>query len=472
MLAALLGGCASAPPARPAITPLASAQALEQRSLSDPGLQRFLATQAGAPQAAGQAWTLQRLSLAALYFHPSLRVGRASVQLAEADLRIARQRPNPSLQLGLKYGSAATLMAPSPWTVGAAIGLLLESHAQRAAQTAQAQAGVHAAQLLLHAVRWQVRSRVQRAGIALWAARQQLRLQQQVLDTALALQGRTAARAQAGLDAPLAAALAQQAAQDAALQVSRDRGIAHAAQIALAAAIGVPETALQHARLDFFELHAAPPDPDAARLDRLRRAALERRDDVRAAWQRVQAAQAALQVAQALRDGVPPSIAPGAERDQGVNRLMVGVRVPMPLFNQHQGQIAAARARLAQQQALLQQAQAQALAHIEQAEAALSAARQQARQSAQLMAVNRALWAADNAAQAKGLIGPVHTLRAQMRLLKTEQAALQAHAAQWQAFSALQAALQLRIASTQTRRPVALPETNPTHLSRVVWRTE
>jgi len=472
MLAALLGGCASAPPSQRAITPLASAQTLEQRSLSDPGLQRFIAAQTGAPQAADLPWTPQRLSLAALYFHPDLQVGRASVQLADADLQIARQRPNPNLQLGLKYGSAAALMAPSPWTVGAAIGLLLASQAQRAAQTVQAQAGVRAARRLLHAKQWQVHARVQQAEIALWAAQQQLRLQQQVMDTALALQGRTGARAQAGMDTPRAAALAQQGAQDAALQVSRDLAKAHAARIALAAAIGVPESALQHVRLDFSKMDAAPPDPEAVHLDRLRNRALQRRDDVRAAWQRVQAAQAALQLAQSQRDGGPSSIAPGAQRDQGVNRLMLGVRVPLPLCNQHQGQIAAARARLAQREAVLQQTQSQDLARMEQAEAALSAARQQARQIAQLMAAIRALWVDDRVAQAKGLIGPVQPLRARLRLLASERAGLQLRAAQWRAFAALQAALQQHLPPSQAQHRGTSPMPTPTHLSRVVWRTE
>ena len=473
LLAALLGGCASAPPPQASATPQSSARALEYRSLQDSGLQRFIALQTGTPQTADQPWTLQRLGLAALYFHPELRVRRASVQLAEADLRIARQRPNPSLQLGLKYGSAAALMAPSPWTVGAAIGLLLVSHAQRAARTAQAQAGVRAARLLLHGVRWQVRAEVQQAGIALWAARRQVRLQQQVLDADLALQGRTAARAQAGMDSPLAAALAQQAAQNAALQQSRDLGAEHAAQLALATAIGVPDAALHGVRLDFSGLDTAPPDPGAARLARLRRKALVQRDTVRAAWQGVQAAQTALQLAQTLRNGGPPSIAPGAERDQGVNRLMLGVRVPLPLFNQHQGQIAAARARLALREALLKQTQAQVLARIEQASAALDAARGEARQSDRLITVNQALFDADRAAQAKGLIGPQPTLRAQLRLLSTEHAALQAHAAQWLAFAALQAALQQPISPVGQPRSPTLPPgpaapPAAAHLSRVL----
>jgi outer membrane protein TolC len=479
LLAVSLVSCASVPPPKPGVAPQASAQALEQRSLRDPGLQRFIALQTGAPQPADQPWTLQRLSLAALYFHPALRVDRAGVQLAEADLQIARQYPNPSLNLGLKYGSAAALAAPSPWTVGAAIGLLLVSHAQRQAQAAQAEAGVRAARLLLHGAIWQARARVQRAYVALWAAQQQARLQQQVLDTDLDLQGRTATRARAGLDSPLAAALAQQAAQTAALQGSHDQGKERAAHAALAAAIGVPDAALRAIRIDFSALDATPPQPAAAQLAQLRSEALAQRDDVRAAWQQEQAAQAALRLAQAQRDGGPPSIAPGAERDQGVNRLMFNARVPLPLFNQHQGQIAAAHARLARAHAVLQQVQAQVLAGIEQASIALQAAQAQARQADALRSVNRSLLQADATAQRQGLIGPVQVLRSRLRLLRTEQAALRASAAQWQALGALQTALQHALKEGgPPPHPVPSPAPEPTpsqgqpYLSAVVWHLQ
>lgn len=454
-LAALLAGCAGTPQ-QPSVTPRSGAQALLQRSLRDHGLARFIAMQTGAPQPENPVWTLRTLSLAALYFHPDLQVSRAGVQLAEADLQIARQRPNPDLQLGLKYGSAAALAAPSPWTVGAAIGLLLQSRALRTAHVAQAQAGVRAARCMLDAVRWQMHTRVQRAWIGLWAAGQRLRLQQDTLATARALQGHIAARAQAGMDAPLTAELAQQATQQAALQLGQDRAAQRAARIALSAAVGVPAAALQRVRLDFSAMDAAPPGVDQATLARLRDAALQRRDDVRAAWQRVRAAQAALQLAQAARDGGLPLLAPGAERDQGVNRLTLGLRLQLPLLNQHQGQIAQARARLARRTAQLAQVQAQALTEVEQAAAALHAAAAQERRSARRVAVDRALLCADLGAQARGLVGPVQPLRARLHLLSAQRAQLQARAAQWQALADLQSALQhplLPTEKTEKRRP-------------------
>ena len=480
LLAALLGGCASTPPPPAVASPHVEAQHLVQRSLNDPGLHQFLALQTGAPRAADRPWNATDLGLAALYFRPTLRLHRAEVALAEADLQTARQLPNPSLDLGLKYGAADVLAAPSPWTVGAAIGLLLVSHAQRHTQTAQAEAGVRAARLLLRNAGWTVCSAVRRAFVQRWAARRQAQLQTQVLDTALALQGRIAARAQAGWDAPLAAAQAQEAAQRAALQLAADRGAVQQAQTALAAAVGLPVAALQTVALDDTRLDTPAPQLGAARLAHLRQAALTHRFDVRAAWQRVQVARAGLQLAQTQRDGGPPRLAPGGERDQGVNRLTLAARVPLPLFNQHQGQIAAAQARLARAQATLEQVQARALATIDQAEAALRSAQQRHAEAVQLRDADAALLQADRLAQHRGLLGSVTVLRARLRALASAQVAQQTAAAQWLALDSLQTALQHALARptrSDTTAPAA-PQPSPlsprpdrrSRLASVAWQ--
>lgn len=456
-----LGGCAVRPPAvvEPAVTPQSSAQRLVQRRFNDPGLQRFLAAQTGQAQPPDSPWTPGRLSLAALYFHPDLRVDRTALQLAQADLRIVRQTPNPRLDIGLKYGAAAGLAAPSPWTVGAAIGLLLLSQTQRQAQ--QAAAGVRAARLLLQGTMWRVRAQVEHATVALWVAREQAELQQQAVHTEEQLLHRIAQRAAAGLDSPLAAAQARQAAQRAAMQLARARGGEQQAWAALAAAVGVPVAALRQVRLDLSAYAAPPPRVDPTPAQRLH--ALAQHTTVRAAWQRLQAAQAGLRLALAQRDGGPAQIAPGAERDQGVDRLTLGARVPLPLFNQHQGQIAAARARLAEARAGLLQAQARVLTRIERAAAGVAAAQHQATEAERLLQADRHRVSATEAAQRAGLLGNVPVLRGRLLALTAERAVLAARAQQWQATVALQSALQAPLPPA----PAELQGAGP--LPRVAW---
>lgn len=448
LLAAVLGGCASAPALPPVTPPSASAQALQHRRLSNPALQRFITLQTGSPQPADLPWDAHRLALAALYFHPGMRVAQADLQLAEADLQTARQWPNPQLQLGLKYNTAAALAAPSPWTVGAAIGLLLVSHAQRAAQTAQARAGVRAARLMLSASGWTVRSRVHLAFITLWAAEQDATLRRRLLNVQMEVQGRTAQRARAGAVSPLAAAQAEQAAQTAVLQLTQAQGAVRSARATLAAAVGVPEAALRDARLDFAALSNTPAMPDARRLAHWQTAALQNRADVRAAAAREQAARAALQLALAQRDGGPPSIAPGFQRDQGANRLTADATLPLPLFNQHQGQIAAARARLALRRAELQQMQAGVLKQLEQAAAGLRTANAAQQEAQTLLRADQALLRGTEHAQQDGWVGPLAVALARLRTLTAEHAVLLARAAQWQALARIENAVQQPLMST------------------------
>ena len=461
LLAVLLAGCATAPALPPVAPPAASARALQQRSLSDPGLQRFITLQAGSPQPADLPWDARRLGLAALYFHPTVRVAQADLQLAEADLQTARQWPNPQLQLGMKYSTTAAIAAPSPWTVGAAIGLLLVSHAQRAAQTAQARAGVRAARLMLSASGWAVRSQVRLAFIALWAAEQNVALDQRMLNERLIIQGRVSQRARAGWVSPLAAARAEQAAQAAILQLTQAQGAVRSARIALASAVGVPDTALRDAKLDFAAMQNAPVMPDASRLALWRTAALEHRADVRAAAAQEQAARAALQLALTQRDGGPPTIAPGFERDQGANRLTATATLPLPLFNQHQGQIAAARARLALRHAELQQVQARVLARLERAEVDLRTANAAQQQAHALLQADQDLLRAAESSLRSGWLGPLAVVRARLRVLGAERVALQTGTMQWRALARLEDVAQQSLTTDRLGTDPAARPGNP-----------
>ncbi len=204
----------------------------------------------------------------------------------------------------------------------------------------------------------------------------------------------------------------------------------------------MPEAALRDARLDFAALSNTPAMPDARRLAHWQTAALQNRADVRAAAAREQAARAALQLALAQRDGGPPSIAPGFQRDQGANRLTADATLPLPLFNQHQGQIAAARARLALRRAELQQMQAGVLKQLEQAAAGLRTANAAQQEAQTLLRADQALLRGAEHAQQDGWTGPLAVALARLRTLTAGRAVLQARAAQWQALARIENAVQ------------------------------
>ncbi len=82
----VLTGCAARRYQSAPIVPAASASRLESRNLGDPGLQTFLEQNVGHPIAPWPPKTrdLGTLSLAALYFNPTLEAARARVAEAEA----------------------------------------------------------------------------------------------------------------------------------------------------------------------------------------------------------------------------------------------------------------------------------------------------------------------------------------------------------------------------------------------------
>src|SRR5260370_32679742 len=97
----LLAGCA-VQRYRPApIVASVTASGFESRSLADTGLQSFEEQNLGRPVSPWppKTWGLQTLSLAALYFNPSLESAQARAAGAEAALVTAGAAPPPSLSI-------------------------------------------------------------------------------------------------------------------------------------------------------------------------------------------------------------------------------------------------------------------------------------------------------------------------------------------------------------------------------------
>src|SRR5258708_1436426 len=99
--ALILTGCAAQRYQPAPIVPAESAARLELRNLGDPSLQSFLEENVGHPLAPWppKTWDLGTLSLAALYFHPTMEIARARVGEAQAAVVTAGARPNPGLSV-------------------------------------------------------------------------------------------------------------------------------------------------------------------------------------------------------------------------------------------------------------------------------------------------------------------------------------------------------------------------------------
>ncbi len=418
--------------ARP-LHPEASARSLTERNLHDPRLLRFLAIEehrAGSPR-----WNLGTLTLVATYERPDMPLVAARLAEAKAGELTAAELPNPVLSFRPSYNT--TTIAPSPWKVGPVVSFLIRSFAVRPALIARARARAAAAREAIAVTAWRLRGKVRAALVSLWSAERTERLS--VTALAIARRSRTVVsqRFNAGMVSAAdltMATLAQERAQFAAAASHRRLRLA---RTRLATTIELPVSALDGVRLDLRGI-SRPQPPD--RLGPLIHAALIRRPDVLAALARYRAAQANLRL-EIARQYPSVNIGPGYRYDQGDNKFMLAVSLPLPILNQNQGPIARARAarRVAAEEFL--STQARVLGQIERARtdwkasnAELASARRVRASAADLLARRQAEFDA-------GEIGRLRLLGAEDAFVNAEQGALVASVHQREALGELESAL-------------------------------
>ena len=368
-LAALttLAGCASYRP-QPVDLPK-QAQRLEMRRLDDPGLTRYAAQLERLPWPPPH-WNRADLLVAALYYNPSLAEARAKLLAAHAGEITAHEYPNPTLGLTLEYAKDA---GTPPWLYGVAIQALLPRFDLRRARQIQAGFFEEAAGWDLAEAVWKVRSRLRNALLRLRYADAAGAVLARQYEDARSMSRLLAAQVNVGEASAPQVQMAQAQALRIRQKLDTMRAQATAAHHALAAVIGIPAQALP--ALDAVWSEWQQPIPVSSELlDRLSRHALLTRADLAIAMAHYGAAE------QALRIEVDKQY-PGVTVGPGYNTLEGGVRLPfsihfaLPIFNQNQGPIAQAQARVAEAGAQLEAVQAHILAHI-------TAARAAARQAA------------------------------------------------------------------------------------------
>lgn len=370
---ALFAGCAHAPSVKaPPLSAAARADQFDARSLQDPGLRRFLAENLGT-SSPGE-WNFDTLCWVGFYYHPSLALARAQWATARAAEVSAGIRPNPTLTLTPGYNSTR-VPGVSPWMPGINFDFLFPTGEKRKLQQTVAQRDAEAARLAVFSAAWQLRSDLRRALIDLAsAARREAVLQAQV-----EIQRKLTALIDQRFEAGSVAATDAATAHTALLRAETALGDATAqlavARPRVAAALGLPLTALRE-----ITLPTGPTAPalSPSAVSAARRESLQSRSDVLEALARYQSAQAALELEVAKR--VPDfHLGPGYQWDQGSNKWTLGISFELPVFHRNEAAIAEAVARRAEAAARFDLVQAQAIGSIEAAWAAQSAAADQLR---------------------------------------------------------------------------------------------
>jgi outer membrane protein TolC len=428
------------------LSPDAAAEALEKRSLADPGLRSLFETvlPSPPPQWPLEKWDLTALTLVALYFQPSLDLARAQAHVAEAGVATAGARPNPTLSFLPQYVSSTEPgVGPSPWVVTASLDWPIETAGKRGYRIQHAQELASAAQLALDSAAWQVRARVRAQLLDFVAARDRaLRLAEQSKSeeqVVALLEERVRLGAASLAELAPARVAALQSSADLA-EIERQRA---EAWVRFAEALGLTPRALEGIEIEFSvdtdlrggALAALPPEE-------IRRRGLQNRADLKAALMEYEASQSALQL-EIAKQYPDLRIGPGYEYDQGLNKwAVVGVSVELPVMNRNEGPIGEAEARRGEAAARFVSLQAQAIAEIDRALANQEAAREALRRSESVLAAEHERVRANEQALRAGAADLLALRTAQAEAARAERIALDAKVRVQQAMGDLEAAVQ------------------------------
>ena len=118
--------------------------------MADPGLRALFdrVLPGSVPRWPIEEWDLATLTLAALYYHPSLEVARAQWQVAEAGIATAGARPNPTLTITPQYVANAAMGTPM-WDITSALDWPIETAGKRGRRIERAEQLATAARLSL-----------------------------------------------------------------------------------------------------------------------------------------------------------------------------------------------------------------------------------------------------------------------------------------------------------------------------------
>ena len=349
----LLTGCIKYK-ARPLSPPVIESQ-YRARSTDNDALRKF-AQMAGWKEWPPAILDLNALTVIAAYYSPDLDVARTQIAIADAGVRTANVRVNPSLSAdGGYYGQpgAHPLYNVSP-------GFTIETAGKRGYRTLQAEKDADAARLSFAEAQWFLWSKVRSALIDYVLSERKLSLLEGDADLRAQLGEMIEKRLQVGavsqpeVDVYRVELLRAEAALEAA------RGDAAQKRIALATAAGIPPEALASKNIQYRNLDT-PPTEISLSLRKVRKAGLIHRIDVRRMLVEYAAADAALKL-EIARQYPDIQLAPGYGFQEGfVSYTFNSVVNALPVFNRNGGPIAAAEARRRQVEAGFRALQSQAI---------------------------------------------------------------------------------------------------------------
>ncbi|HEY8084360.1 MAG TPA: TolC family protein [Methylophilaceae bacterium] len=432
LLCLLVAACAMQSYQAKPLDPAATAQAFSARTAADAGLSDV------------PVWDLPALTQAALRLHPDLQVARAQWQAAQAEEKTAAQSPIPSFSAGAEHHTR-TDEGISPWTLTLGIGIPIETHGKREARIEQAQALSDAARLDIANTAWQVRSRVRARLLDYYAARQRVQQLQRQERPRAEIVSLLQARLNVGLASTVEMADARLQLRRVEAALDAENGQLNESRAALAAAIALPEKALDDTRLGFrtFEQDIAP-----LPSDEMQRMALQNRLDVRRELLNYAATEAALKL-EIAKQYPDINLDPTYSWDQGDNRWGLGFSQLLTLIRGNDAAIASAEAARELEAKRFEALQISVISEKEQAAAAWQASLNELQHNRKLLQEQKDRLAQTQSQFDAGQMDRLDLTLASLELQAAEAAVMESNIKVQQALGRLEDAVQ---------RPLQLPD--------------
>ncbi len=314
-------------------------QRLTARSVDDPALRQFLIDNDIAVGAWPiPAWDVDKLVMAALYFHPDLDAARARWQVERARQVTAGLRPAPTLGL-LGEHHSETLPGQTPWSLGLFFEWLWERPQKREARLVRAGAEVERSRLQWLETAWRMRQDVRGAFLKLQSLQPSLDRQRRRTAIQKEVYAVLTRRGELGEADLFELSTAELQLQQARLDLEDTLIDARETELELAGRVGVSTP------VNKLTYHVPEPEAQATVLDiDLQSLMLNNRVDIRAALQSYAIAESELRLA--VENQYPDiNLTPGFLFDQEDRVWTLGVSWLLPWFKNHQGPIGEAEAR-------------------------------------------------------------------------------------------------------------------------------
>jgi outer membrane protein TolC len=346
------------------LQPVALERDFRARSLTDARLRTFVVQNFTNPP---MTWPpaefdLKSLTLAALYFHPDLNAVRAHIATAEAAEITAGARPNPTATL-LPTWVGNTFPGETPWMFGASFDVPIETAGKRRKRIEQARLAAFSARATYGEAAWTVRSRLRAALVEYFCAQRSLELFKSEAHVELELTNLLSQRLQAGETSQFELTVAETEALNATIALRAAESRVADGRLAVAAALGVPGSALSGISPAWKGFDAPPEDVS---IDSMQKAGLVNRLDVQRSLADYAVADAGLRL-EIAKQYPDVHLEPGYEFDQGEHKFSIGPSIAIPLFDRNQGPIAEAKARRDEAAAAFLSVQADAIEAVEKA---------------------------------------------------------------------------------------------------------